>query len=80
MPDNFARKFSLEVTRPNAAEIAAMAELLPAGTPVYFSAVPTITPQELIAAAALLRKAGLEPVIHIAAQAGEQILQIGGIP
>ncbi len=68
MPDNFARKFSLEVTRPNAAEIAAMAELLPAGTPVYFSAVPTITPQELIAAAALLRKAGLEPVIHIAAR------------
>ena len=68
MPDNFARKFSLEATRPNAAEIAAMAELLPAGTPVYFSAVPTITPQELIAAAALLRKAGLEPVIHIAAR------------
>ena len=68
MPDNFARKFSLEATRPNAGEIAAMAELLPAGTPVYFSAVPTITPQELIAAAALLRKAGLEPVIHIAAR------------
>src|SRR5487761_2046904 len=66
--DHFARTFSLEATRPNAAEIAAMAELLPAGTPVYFSAVPTITPQELIAAAALLRKAGLEPVIHIAAR------------
>ena len=42
--------------------------LLPPGTPVYFSAVPTITPQELIAAAALLRKAGLEPVVHIAAR------------
>jgi methylenetetrahydrofolate reductase (NADPH) len=68
MPDNFARKFSLEATRPNASEIAAMAELLPAGTPVYFSAVPAITPQELIAAAAMLRKAGLEPVIHIAAR------------
>ena len=46
--DHFARNFSLEATRPNAGEIAALAELLPRGTPVYFSAVPTITPQELI--------------------------------
>jgi methylenetetrahydrofolate reductase (NADPH) len=64
----FARKFSLEATRPNAAEIAALGEILPPGTPVYFSAVPTIEPPELIAAATLLRKAGLEPVIHIAAR------------
>jgi methylenetetrahydrofolate reductase (NADPH) len=68
MPDSFARRFSLEATRPNAAEIAALAQLLPGGTPVYFSAVPTIEPSELIVAAALLRKAGLEPVIHIAAR------------
>ena len=38
------------------------------GTPVYFSAVPTITPDELVAAARALRQAGLEPVIHIAAR------------
>ena len=68
MPDQFAHRFSLEATRPNAAEIAALADLLPGGTAVYFSAVPTITPQELIAAAALLRKSGLEPVVHIAAR------------
>jgi methylenetetrahydrofolate reductase (NADPH) len=66
--DHFARTFSLEATRPNAGEIAALAELLPPGTPVYVSAVPTITPQELIGGAALLRKSGLEPVIHIAAR------------
>ena len=30
--------------------------------------MPTITPHELIAAAASLRKAGLEPVVHIAAR------------
>ena len=42
--------------------------LLPRGTPVYFSAVPTLTPQELVAGAALLRKGGLEPVVHIAAR------------
>jgi methylenetetrahydrofolate reductase (NADPH) len=68
MSDSFARRFSLEATRPNAAEIAALAELLPGGTPVYFSAVPTIEPSELIAAAALLRKSGLEPVVHVAAR------------
>jgi methylenetetrahydrofolate reductase (NADPH) len=68
MPDHFARTFSIEATRPNAGEIAALAELMPGGTPVYFSAVPTVTPHELIAAAALLRKSGLEPVVHIAAR------------
>jgi methylenetetrahydrofolate reductase (NADPH) len=64
----FAQRFSLEATRPNAGEIAALAEILPPGTPVYFSAVPTITHAELIADAALLRKSGLEPVVHIAAR------------
>lgn len=68
MPVAFARKFSLEATRPNKAEIASLGELLPRDTPVYFSAVPTITPHELVTAAAMLRKAGLEPVIHIAAR------------
>jgi len=68
MSQNFARTFSVEATRPNAGEIAALAELLPPGTPVYFSAVPTIEPPELIGAAALLRKSGLEPVVHIAAR------------
>jgi len=67
-PNNFARSFSIEATRPNAAEIAALADILPPGTPVYFSAVPTIEPPELIGAAALLRKSGLEPVVHIAAR------------
>ena len=64
----FAQKFSIEATRPGAAEIAALADIMPRETPVYFSAVPTVTPQELVGAAALLRKAGLEPVIHIAAR------------
>src|SRR5664280_2633291 len=68
MIPNFARTFSLEATRPNAGEIASLSDLLPGGTPVYFSAVPTIEPPELIAAAALLRKSGLEPIVHIAAR------------
>jgi methylenetetrahydrofolate reductase (NADPH) len=68
MANAFARNFSLETTRPNAAEIAALAGLLPPATAVYFSAVPAITPQELVTAAAALRRAGLEPVVHIAAR------------
>lgn len=68
MSAGFAQSFSIETTRPSVAEIAALAEILPKATPVYFSAVPTVTPNELVSAAAALRKAGLEPVIHIAAR------------
>jgi methylenetetrahydrofolate reductase (NADPH) len=64
----FAGHFSLEATRPTAAEIAELADIVPATTPIYFSAVPTITRQEIVAAAAALRKAGLEPIIHVAAR------------
>jgi len=64
----FAERLSIETTRPSAGEIAALAGILPKATPVYFSAVPTITPRELVSAAAALRTAELEPVIHIAAR------------
>jgi methylenetetrahydrofolate reductase (NADPH) len=64
----FARNFSVEATRPNAAEIAKLKAILPPGTPVYVTAVPTRTPRERIEAAAALQKAGLEPVVHIAAR------------
>lgn len=65
---DFARSFSLEATRPSAAEIATLAEILPAGTPVFITAVPTMNARELVGAAAALRKAGFEPVAHIAAR------------
>jgi methylenetetrahydrofolate reductase (NADPH) len=63
-----ARRFSLETTRPGAAEITALAEVLPRGTPLYLTAVPTQDANELIKAAAALHKAGMEPVAHIAAR------------
>jgi methylenetetrahydrofolate reductase (NADPH) len=62
------RNFSLEATRPNAGEIAALAAVLPPGTQVYLTAVPGVDPQAQIEAAAGLRRAGLEPVAHIAAR------------
>src|SRR5579872_372716 len=68
MDAGFAQQFSIEATRPSAEEIAALADILPFATPIYFSAVPTITPDEIVAAAAALRKAGLEPVVHVAAR------------
>jgi methylenetetrahydrofolate reductase (NADPH) len=67
-PAAFARSFSLEATRPKATEIIALAAVLPSATPVYLTAVPNIDSRELIAAAAGLRKAGLEPVAHVAAR------------
>jgi len=68
MATAFAQEFSLEATRPGPAEIAALAGILKPGTPVFLTAVPTIDSGELVAAAAGLRKSGLEPVAHIAAR------------
>jgi methylenetetrahydrofolate reductase (NADPH) len=67
-PAALAQRFSLEATRPNANEIAALADILPPGTPLYLTAVPTQTTGELVTAAAAVRKAGIEPVAHIAAR------------
>ncbi len=64
----FAANFSLEATRPDATEIAALAGILPSGTPVFLTAVPTVDPRAQIDAATRLRNAGLEPVVHIAAR------------
>jgi methylenetetrahydrofolate reductase (NADPH) len=68
IPDAFARHFSLEATRPSAAEIAQLATILPPATQVYVTAVPTAAPDETVDAAMALRKTGLEPVVHVAAR------------
>jgi methylenetetrahydrofolate reductase (NADH) len=67
-PAALAQRFSLEATRPNASEIAALADILPRDTPLYLTAVPTQNASELVTAAAAIRKAGIEPVAHIAAR------------
>lgn len=64
----FTRTFSVEGTRPSADEIVQLGDILPAGTQVYVTAVPTAAPDETVAAATALRKTGLEPVVHIAAR------------
>jgi methylenetetrahydrofolate reductase (NADPH) len=67
-PAAFARRFSIEVTRPGETEIAVLAGLLAPATEVYLSAVPSQDVSELVTAAARVRRAGLEPVAHIAAR------------
>ena len=62
----FARRFSIEATRPGETEIAVLAGQLAPATPVYLSAVPNMDMAELVVAASRVRKAGLEPVAHIA--------------
>jgi methylenetetrahydrofolate reductase (NADPH) len=71
----FMAGFSIEATRPSAADIAALA-VLKRGTRLYLSAVPNRPAEESLAAAIQVRAAGLEPVPHIAVRnfASEQAL------
>ncbi len=62
---SFMAGFSLEVTRPSDADIAALA-ILTHGTRIYISAVPGRPVADSIAAAKRLRAAGFEPVPHVA--------------
>ncbi len=63
-----ARGFSLEATRPSSAELTELAGLLDKATPIYLSAVPAQSHRELAETAAMVRKAGFEPVAHLAAR------------
>lgn len=64
----FASRFSVEATRPSLTEVEKLAGILPAGAEVYITAVPKLAEDELINAAAALRRSGLEPVVHLAAR------------
>ncbi len=57
--------FSIEATRPSAADVAALG-VLKRGTRMYLSAVPNRAAEESVSAAIQVRAAGLEPVPHVA--------------
>jgi methylenetetrahydrofolate reductase (NADPH) len=63
---NFLQGFSLEATRPKAADVDAITTEAPVGTRVYLSALPNRPLDELAEQAIMIRKAGLEPVPHVA--------------
>src|SRR5689334_14387277 len=62
----FMRAGSPEATRPNAGDVAALQAALAPRTRVYLSAVLTRPQDEVVAQAAAVRAAGLEPVPHLA--------------
>ncbi len=61
-------EYSTEVTPRDRQSLEGAAECLPAGAEVFIPAVPGESSERLIAAAALLRDAGLTPVPHITAR------------
>ena len=63
---SFLSGFSVEATRPKPSDIESVAQNAPAGTQLYLSAIPTRPSIELVDQAVLTRKAGIEPVPHIA--------------
>ena len=67
------RNFSIEATRPSPMEIEAVAGILERDSEVYLSAVPTQTFTQHVELAAQVRRAGLQPVVHVSARrlAGE---------
>jgi methylenetetrahydrofolate reductase (NADPH) len=62
----FMRRSSFEATRPNAADVGALAASAARETKIYLSAVPTRPADEQVAAAIAIRGAGFEPVPHLA--------------
>lgn len=71
----FAGRFSLEATRPSVPEVAEVAGLLGAGGVLYLSSVPSQPLAELAATAALVRRAGLEPVVHLPARRFSSVIE-----
>ncbi|MPZ38145.1 MAG: methylenetetrahydrofolate reductase [Rhizobiales bacterium] len=65
----FVHGYSIEATRPSADDIAGLGGIVPKGTSVYVSAVPTQREDEAVEHASRLRRAGFEPVPHIAVRA-----------
>ncbi len=65
---DFMSQASIEATRPSAAEVQELGAILPAGAEVYLTALPNRDPMEIVETAVAVRRAGLEPVPHVAAR------------
>src|SRR5262245_33331638 len=63
---DFVRGFSIEATRPTAADLAALKLAAPTTTQVYLAAVPTRPLSELVAFATSVRASEFEPIPHLA--------------
>jgi methylenetetrahydrofolate reductase (NADPH) len=70
---------SIEVTPRDAGNLAALGDLLPAGTHIYITALPGADPANLPAAARAVREAGHVPVPHIAARGYRDLDQVDAV-
>ncbi len=70
---SFMRSCSFEATRPSPSDIAGLAKALPAGVPVYLTAIPGKPLEELVESSVAIRAAGLEPVPHLSARHFENV-------
>ena len=59
---------SIEMSAHRLQDVPAIADVLPVGTPVYVNHLPRNTLAETLAALVAVRRAGLEPVPHLAAR------------
>jgi methylenetetrahydrofolate reductase (NADPH) len=64
----FLRDWSLEATLPKAAEIEALKDVLAPGTTIFLSAIPAESHLHLVESSRSTRRAGFEPMPHIAAR------------
>lgn len=60
--------YTLEATRPTADDLVRLAALVPPGQPLYLSHVPSQTLREMADLAIAAHRAGLDPVLHLAAR------------
>jgi len=64
----FVKDWSIEATRPSAADVARLVDIAPAGLAIYLSAVPSQKLEAHAEAACRVHAAGFQPVPHIAAR------------
>jgi methylenetetrahydrofolate reductase (NADPH) len=76
---DLAATASVEVTPRDAGHLAELAGLLPAGSTVYITALPSADLDELVGAAADIRRAGHVPVPHIPVRGLASLEQLGGL-
>lgn len=73
------KDYSAEVTTPDRKSLDAAADLMRPGSRVYIASLPTDTPDKQIAAAAHVRKSGLEPVPHVVARNIESMASLDNL-
>jgi methylenetetrahydrofolate reductase (NADPH) len=76
---DLAASASVEVTPRDAARAGALDGLLPQGASVYITQLPNTAPDDIVAAAVAIRRAGYAPVPHIAVRGLPSLEAVDGL-